>query len=81
MHLWWRWATFRDRASREGGRQRHRPERQRVLRRVLVALEGNPSVLLGQDSVRSVELSLGDFLMVLEVPHWSGGSLGYIWGL
>ena len=52
-----------------------------MLRRVLVALEGNPSVLLGQDSVRSVELSLGDFLMVLEVPHWSGGSLGYIWGL
>ena len=55
--------------------------RGRVLRRVLVALEGNPSVLLGQDSVRSVELSLGDFLMVPEVPYWSGGSLGYVWGL
>ena len=47
----------------------------------MVVLAGNPSVLLDQDSVRSVELSLGEFLMVLEVPHWSGSSLGYIWGL
>lgn len=52
-----------------------------MLRQVLVALEGNASVLLGQDSVRSVELSQEDFLMVVEVPHPSGGSLGCIWGL
>ena len=63
-----------------GGRDTD-PRGKEVLRRVMVILAGNPSVLLDQDSVRSVELSLGEFLMVLEVPHWSGSSLGYIWGL
>lgn len=62
MHLQWRWATFRDSAGRGGGRQRHRPQRgKEVLRGVLVAPAANPSVLLGQGAVRSVELSLGVF--------------------